>query len=54
LKNSSISRRSLYEEAMGMILAIDLGDLNRDGAPHSEGQGRVPDGDRGVSGAAIR
>ena len=30
-----------------MILAIDPGDLNRDGAPRSELRGRVRDGDRG-------
>ena len=31
----------------GMILAIDPGDLNRDGAPKSEHRGWVRDGDRG-------
>ena len=30
-----------------MILAIDPGDLNRDGAPRSEQRGRVRDGDKG-------
>ena len=30
-----------------MILAIDPGDLNRDGAPKSEWRGRVRDGDKG-------
>ena len=30
-----------------MILAIDPGDLNRSGAPKSEGRGRVCDGDKG-------
>ena len=30
-----------------MIVVIDPGDLNRDGAPHSEGRSRVRDGDRG-------
>jgi len=31
----------------GMVLAIDPGDLNRNGAPKSEYRGRVRDGDRG-------
>ena len=38
-----------------MILAIDPGDLNRDGAPRSELRGRVRDGNRGgTSWAVIR
>jgi hypothetical protein len=40
-------RRTAPAVTEGMVLAIDPGDLNRDGAPASEGRSRVRDGSTG-------
>ena len=45
--NEATLRRTAPTVTEGMVLAIDPGDLNRDGAPASEGRSRVRDGSTG-------